>query len=54
MARDVERFVRRFRLCQEEKGGKKGVSVPVPKRPWEGISIDLVVGLPKTQSGHDS
>jgi hypothetical protein len=55
--RDVNRFVVACRVFQIEKGGQQNTSMymplPVLKEPWTDISMDFVLGLPRTQRGHD-
>lgn len=56
--KDVARVVSRCRICQVYKGRKKHTGLytplPVPHEPWADISMDFVLGLPKTSKGHDS
>ena len=58
MRRDVERFVARCTTCQKAKSRLNPhglyMPLPVPSVPWEDISMDFVLGLPKTQKGRDS
>ena len=58
MSIDVKRFVRSCDVCQRMKSGRQnqGLSQPllVPEQPWQHISMDLIVGLPRTQRGFDS
>ena len=54
----VKKFVKRCRICQHMKGRIQNtwLHTPLPNlgRPWDSISMDFILGLPKTQSGNDS
>ncbi|KAL6531492.1 hypothetical protein OROMI_027855 [Orobanche minor] len=56
--RDVARFVTRCRVCQVSKGTATNAGLyrplPVPSQPWAAISMDFIVGLPRTQRVNDS
>lgn len=57
MVRDVTRHVERCRTYHITKshGQNSGLYTPllVPKAPWEDVSLDFVVGLPRTQRNKD-
>ena len=54
----VARFIKRCVVCMMAKshGNNEGLytPLPVPKAPWEDVSLDFVLGLPKTQRNKDS
>jgi hypothetical protein len=58
MRRDVERFVARCTTCQKAKSWLNPhdlyMPLPVPSIPWTDISIDFILGLPRTKRGRDS
>jgi hypothetical protein len=58
MRTDVKKFVDRCRICQHTKGKrqKKGLyqPLPIPERSWDAVSMDFILGLPRTQKGYDS
>lgn len=45
-------------ICQLNKGTKQPIGLytplPIPDKPWQHISIDFVLGLPKTLCKYDS
>ena len=57
MAADIQAFVQGCKTCQEDKSlqthpAGKLVSTPIPKQPWDHVTMDRIVSLPKTKKGH--
>ena len=59
MKRDVGQFVAQCLTCQQVKAERrfpagKLQSLPIPVWKWENIAMDFIVGLPRSQAGHDA
>ena len=59
MKKDVEDFIARCLVCQQVKIDHQRTPgelqpLPVPKWKWESVSMDFVVGLPRSRRGNDS
>jgi len=58
MRQDVECFVARCTTCQKAKSriNPHGLYMPfpVPSVPWKDISMDFVLGFPRTKKGRDN
>jgi hypothetical protein len=50
---DVKIFVDRCRICQHSKGKRQNAGfyqpLPIPERPWDAVSMDFILGFPRTQ-----
>lgn len=58
MRRDVERICNRCTVCKHAKSKVQPhglyTPLPIPTHPWNDISMDFVMGLPRTRTGKDS
>ena len=54
MCGEVEQYLRNCHVCKRAKASRDAYNsffqpLPVPERPWVDLTIDFVVGLPKSQ-----
>ena len=58
LEKDITRFVKKCVVCMVAKthGNNAGLytPLPIPNMPWEEVSLDFVLGLPRTQRNKDS
>ena len=58
LEKDIARFVKKCVVCMMAKthGNNGGLytPLPIPNMPWEEVSLDFVLGLPRTQRNKDS
>jgi hypothetical protein len=52
---EIARYVARCDTCRRVKATARPLqSLPIPAWKWEDISMDFIIGLPKTAKGFDS
>ncbi|XP_033139424.1 uncharacterized protein LOC117131126, partial [Brassica rapa] len=58
MKSDVEKLCERCATCKQAKSKVQShglyTPLPIPYHPWNDISMDFIVGLPRTRTGKDS
>ena len=58
LAKSVKSFVKSCDTCQRCKGDSPRPNplqaLPLPKRPWEDLSMDFITGLPSTANGNNA
>ena len=58
MRKDIEQYLRNCHVCKRAKASRDAYNgllqpLPVPERPWVDLTMDFVVGLPKSR-GYDA
>jgi hypothetical protein len=58
LQKEVGKLLQCCRVCQLSKGGATNTGLymllPIPEGPWTNVSMDFVLGQPRTQKGNDS
>ena len=59
MDSDITRYVTSCDACQRNKPSNartmgRLMPLPIPRYPWQVMSMDLITGLPRTRRGHDA
>ena len=59
MIKEIKNYVDRCELCQKNKSSNQQPQgllepLPIPKKKWQQISMDLITGLHRTRNGNDS
>jgi hypothetical protein len=55
----VQQYVTSCDECQRNKPSQQApmgqlMPLPIPTRPWQQVSVDLITALPRSRSGHDA
>ncbi|CAI5460568.1 unnamed protein product [Closterium sp. Yama58-4] len=59
LAADVEDYIRSCDTCQRTKSSRQRKAgllqpIPPPDRPWQVVTMDFIMALPRTVRGHDA
>jgi hypothetical protein len=59
MDQEIQRYIRTCDPCQRNKPSQQArigplQPLPIPDRPWQQVSVDLITQLPRSRSGHDA
>ena len=58
LVKHVNKYVEKCMVCIKVKGEISNVGLyqplPIPNMPWDYVSMDFIVGFPRTNQGYDS
>ena len=57
--KNVQNHIHKYESCQHNKGTNplpagSPQPLPIPEWPWDSVSVDFIVQLPKTKAGYDA